>query len=430
MIQCGIGPARVGADLVPPQREAARGGRCCRPATAVSAALLSFLLGGAGLFSPHSEAQHVQVQRIDGSSAEGRIVRIAESVELQTAAGPLRLGWDEMMSLRPASLTPAPAPAPGGLTVELADGSVLTGRIVDRADGAALEFFGGTVRLDPRHLSEIRLAGASAAANARLAELRAEPDAGQDVLVAARGADSVVLRGVVKQVEAERITFTWNDKDTPIPWSRVAGVRFARPTVRGASGVVILHGGDVLAGRASSEDGQRVLLRSGLLGEVALEWSQIDRIEWRSERLVYLSTLRPARYEHTPLFDRPWPYRFDRTIAGGPIRLGGRAFERGVVLHSRSSLVFGLDGGFESFVATAGLLDEVRERGAVTLRVIGDGRTLWEAAGVRGGQPPREAVVRIRGVHELILEVDYDDDLDVGDHAAFAAARLIRADAP
>ncbi|QOJ13518.1 MAG: NPCBM/NEW2 domain-containing protein [Planctomycetia bacterium] len=397
---------------------------------AASGRLRAALLAAAAVSLPSTAAQLVHVQRIDGSTAEGRVTRIADAVELQTDAGPLRLGWDEMMAMRPASLAPTPAPAPGALTVELADGSIITGRIVDRPDGAALEFFGGAVRLDSRQLSEIRTTGASASASARLAELRAEAEGAQDVLVAARGAESVVLRGVVKQIDAERITFTWNDKDTAVPWSRVAGVRFARPTVRGASGAVVLHGGDVLAGRASSEDGQRVVLRSGLLGEVVLEWSQIERIEWRSERLVYLSTLRPARYEHTPLFDRPWPYRFDRTISGGPIRIGGRAYERGVVMHSRSSLVFALDGGFDSFVATTGVVDEVRERGVVTLRVIGDGRTLWEAAGVRGGQPPREAVVRIRGVHELILEVDYDDDLDIGDHAAFAAARLIRADAP
>jgi hypothetical protein len=66
------------------------------------------------------------------------------------------------------------------------------------------------------------------------------------------------------------------------------------------------------------------------------------------------------------------------------------------------------------------------ERGCVSMRVFGDGEVLWEATQVRGGQTAREFIVDVGGVQRLVLVVDYGEDLDLSDHAAWGSARLIR----
>ena len=74
----------------------------------------------------------------------------------------------------------------------------------------------------------------------------------------------------------------------------------------------------------------------------------------------------------------------------------------------------------------AGILDEMEDRGNVTMRVLGDGGLLWQRENVRGGAQPERVVIAVTGVYELTLAVDFGRDLDLSDHAAWAFARLIR----
>lgn len=394
----------------------------------------SLLLGLAAcglLPHPAARAGSVEVTRVDGAAVEGRLVRLADKLELETTAGTLHIPVAELMSV---ATKPSPAPPPPssafGLRFDLADDSSFAGRVAaggEREFTAA--FAGGECRLDPRLLRSVTVLAAPPAARQKFAAVLAESDIADDVAVAGRGDSAVVLRGLLKRLEPDRVVFVWNGKETDIPWERLAGVRLARTAARGSSSTVVLANGDVLAGRVESVDGEALVLRSGVLRELQLTWSQVARIEWRSEKLVYLSTLRPARYEPAPLFEKSWPYSFDRTLSGAPLRLARREFRRGITMHSRSRLVFELSGDYEKFAATAGISDEVGKRGNAVLRVLGDGRVLWEAEQVRGGQPPQEVVVPLTGIGEFVLEVDFGDDLDLGDQVIWGAARLIRSGA-
>ncbi len=70
----------------------------------------------------------------------------------------------------------------------------------------------------------------------------------------------------------------------------------------------------------------------------------------------------------------------------------------------------------------------MRPRGSVVFRVRGDGRLLFESGETTGSDPPREIAVDVAGVRRLTLECDESGDLDLGDHADWAAARLIRSE--
>ena len=66
--------------------------------------------------------------------------------------------------------------------------------------------------------------------------------------------------------------------------------------------------------------------------------------------------------------------------------------------------------------------------GDCVIRVLGDGKTLFEKLDARGDQIPADLKLNVAGVHELTLEVDYGRNDDVGDRVAWANARLLCAE--
>ncbi|NOZ57004.1 MAG: hypothetical protein GXO73_09495, partial [Calditrichaeota bacterium] len=66
--------------------------------------------------------------------------------------------------------------------------------------------------------------------------------------------------------------------------------------------------------------------------------------------------------------------RRDRSSDGGPLRIGGKRFSRGLGTHAESDIVYRLNGLFERFEAVVGVDDETHGRGSVVFEVFGDGR--------------------------------------------------------
>ena len=106
--------------------------------------------------------------------------------------------------------------------------------------------------------------------------------------------------------------------------------------------------------------------------------------------------------------------------------MGGRVFDNGLGVHSRTELDYQLDRGYESLVATIGIDDAVRPAGSVVFRVLGDGKVLLDSGVVTGKDPPRDVNVNVVGVSTLTLVVDYGDELDLSDQADWGGARLLK----
>ena len=95
-------------------------------------------------------------------------------------------------------------------------------------------------------------------------------------------------------------------------------------------------------------------------------------------------------------------------------------------MHSRCLLTYNLDGRFSEFRSKVGFLPPEGRIGQAIIRVLGDGKTLYENLDAKGDQPPADLKIPVTGVRELTLEVDYGKNDDVGDRVAFANARLLR----
>jgi hypothetical protein len=385
---------------------------------------------GVLLVCPAAHATELEVTRLDGRTIQGRLVQLTPEIILASSGEDTALTWAEVLSLRPLDIQTAAmrVAEDAPLRFELADGSVFAGRIDNATDrGFTVRFRSDrTCRLDPSMLQAIRATSASAAGRAKLAEASAQLKGSEDIAVIERGSQVVVLRGVVRQISSARVRFAWEERELDLPWQRLVGLCFARPIPRRASCMVRLHSGDVFGGRVVAGDDTTVALQSGVFDRLELPWADIERVECHSERLTYLSDLVPVRYDFTPFFQKHWNYAYNSTLTGRPIRLAGRRFASGVTMHSRSALVYAIDGRYRQFAAVVGVVDEMADRGDVTLAIVGDGRVLWEARHVRGGEKPRDVLVDVTGVREFSLHVDFGDGLDLSDHACWALARLIR----
>src|SRR5271157_5763399 len=114
----------------------------------------------------------------------------------------------------------------------------------------------------------------------------------------------------------------------------------------------------------------------------------------------------------------------NQSVDGHGLSIGGQKFEHGLGTHAVSTFVIALGGRGERFTASVGVDYEVGQRGSVTFKVTGDGKTLFESEVMRGGQAPKAVSVNLHGVKTLVLSVgDAEDGVDY-DHADWAEAKF------
>lgn len=260
---------------------------------------------------------------------------------------------------------------------------------------------------------------------------------GHDVLTTRDVNLPKTLRGRLESLGPRNGTFSFSDRLRSFRTEKIFGIVFAagpalaQQTPYQAS--FTLMDGSVVSGRVEQANAASLRVATSLGFDADLPLASDDpaapglaAIQVHSDRVVYLSDLEPAGQRTDGLLHRPWPARFDRSVAGGPISLGGRVFEKGLGVHSRTELTYKLGGAYEAFAATIGIDDAVRPRGSVLFRVLGDATVLYEGTQVTGSDRPRDILIDVTGVDLLTLVVDYGDDLDLSDHADWGGARVLR----
>lgn len=143
---------------------------------------------------------------------------------------------------------------------------------------------------------------------------------------------------------------------------------------------------------------------------------------------VFLSDLEPVASRSD--WRNAWrPLGRDRSIDGSLLRVGGRAYQKGLGTHATWALHYDLAAAYETFTAAVGIDDEVRPEKPVeaVFEVWGDGRRLYRSESVRSGAAAQPLTLDVRGVRELVLKALPGDDGAANDHTDWLEARLVAA---
>ncbi len=162
--------------------------------------------------------------------------------------------------------------------------------------------------------------------------------------------------------------------------------------------------------------------------ELTIEAGLVRSIRFLGGPTVYLSDLTPADVSYTPLFEAiVFPMQINRNVDGGPLKIRGREFARGLGMHSKTSASWKLGKSYHTFQASVGIDDVSNGAGSAVFSVLLDGKPAWRSRELTGRD---EAVViprlDVSSADQLTLVVEFGQLLDVGDHADWGNPLLIR----
>ncbi|RME71541.1 MAG: hypothetical protein D6776_10040, partial [Planctomycetota bacterium] len=196
---------------------------------------------------------------------------------------------------------------------------------------------------------------------------------------------------------------------------------------------VELVDGSILTGRLLGLDNGQLRLQLWATQQTAtLPLETISAVWFPGGRFRYLSDMEPAEVEQrSQVISVSFPYRRDGCVTGGPLRLGGKRYRKGLGMHAYTRLRYPLAQRFETLRAVIGLDDTARQArtvvGTVVFQVLADGKPLLGEHGLllSTEDPPREIALDVRGVRDLELIADFGPSGDSLARAAWADALLV-----
>lgn len=383
---------------------------------------------------------HVRIETLERGVVEGVLTSIDANrvVHVEAAGTKSSVNLNEIRAIDVAQDNSTTASEPvsritaGAASCHLTDGGRVSGRLRSRVPRS--------IRIDPvwsttltipfEGLRAVRFGFPDNAAEKELAaRMIAEPSA-RDLLIVAKDDKPVVLPGALEGLGPRNWVFRLPSRLQKAPLDKAyAVVLGAAPGAPGKRPEhFFLTGGDHFTGDIRGATAESMQIRSAAFGDLQLAWTQITRLEIRSPLVTWLADAKFKSQTVKSALGVDWSPRANLNVTGGPIKLGGRTFVRGLGVHGTTSVSYELDGKQSRLQATIGIDDAMAKRGSVVFRVLGDGRELFKSEILRGGAKPVDISVDISGVKLLELSTDAADGLDLGDHANWADLRMIRAD--
>lgn len=257
-----------------------------------------------------------------------------------------------------------------------------------------------------------------------------------------------VLRGFISAIEADGIVIDTGTGPTTAPFRLVVAARLAPavpadPTAKAMGHppqpymLLTLRDGARLTAtgldwsEVGGENGKKpksqnveVKLRIG--ATVRVDADRIVALEVIGGRWEWLSDHRPISYEQAPMLGPGWEYLSGRNVLSGPILVAGERYERGIGVHSRSNLIFELNGEYREFVTSFGMDDDSGPLADVTIVLLVDGQRRFEKAHVRRGALFGPVRVDVLHAGRIELIVEYGDNGDLQDRFDWIEPGLVR----
>jgi hypothetical protein len=380
------------------------------------------------------QAATATVELVDGAGFSGVLDAISGGRAVFRTGGQRRqVALRDLASIC-ISDPPDPMQKLGQAVVVLASGGVLAAEELSAADGQVrlVTSLTGRLAVEMSAVSVIYMPGPAETAG-QLArtfrEIRHAPSS-QDYIVALDDKGRwIPALGALGGIDSEGVAFRFDEVDRRVNISSVRVIQLARVPrdVADPIGAVAGMDGSVLPfADVGLDKGKLTVAADGVTcGPVSM--AEVGEIRLRSDRSVWLDELTPSEVVQAGMFDVAFPYRKNRSAAGGPIRLGGRTYERGLGMHSRCELTYSLEGAYVAFAARVGIDKLGGKRGIALLKLLGDGKELIDPLTLRGDAAPVNVRCSLAAVKTLRIVVDFGPDgTDVGDHVDLADARLIK----
>lgn len=388
------------------------------------------------LLAAAATAPKVDVATLQGQTHAGTLERItATTLTLETETDPVHVPVAELMEVRfPATEKPAEGEKLAAW-VALTDGTRLScTKVTTTAKAASIEPAGlGSLEVPMSAVAHVRFGPPDPKVDEAWDKL-CRREATKDLLVIRKNDVLDFLDGQVGSVDETFVKFLLDGAEVPVNRAKVFGVIYARRAAQASKPFcsVALAGGDTVFVKALTWDGSKLKAALPAGAELDIPVESVRSLDFSLGKIRYLSQMDPRDEEHVPFFGAPdvpiFRYRRDKTIEGKPLKLGGKAYDRGLWIHSKTRLQYRIGGEYRRFQAVMGIDQEVAHgEGAVRVVISGDGRKLLETD-VRAADPPQPLDLDVTGVRDLEILVDFIDEKDAGiaDWLDLADARIIK----
>jgi hypothetical protein len=395
----------------------------------------------------------VEATALDRTATAGHLVALGpDGVRVATASGEKTLAPAALRSVRRLGAAEAPATAPQ-LRLTLVGGDERYGRFAGPAqDGLSFEdASAGTWTVPFEAVRSIEALPADGNPCADAASRFARPEQGDRIHV--RSGDTYA--GIVTAATAEGLEIRSDHGETQrASWADLVVAHLDNPLLPApapdavGAEVATSDGGRLLAATYPTLDGDAlvVAMRAPAKTTLRVPWHEVRAVRTRDARYA-LATEVPFTSEFVPFYgdsgstsrdlESRWHApRVDRRPGARPcpLRLHGVRYDHGFGVEAKTRITIPLGKAWASFDALVGIDDEgigsaegAPIAGNVDARVIGDGKVLWEAKGVKGGEEPRVVgPIDVSNVDSMTLEIDFGQGAQFLDRADWADPVLVR----
>lgn len=377
-----------------------------------------------GLHAPPVPAQDLQVTLLSGETKS--VSDLALAAGKFSGEGLPQTPLDEVLSIatqrRPLPATKSP------LRIDLVGGGWLAaGSLLIEDEKCYLE----TLALDKVTLPLDALRGFRSEAGNRdnYERALANPSPKSDRIFLKVDDKVESVPGTLESLAEVEFAFDYDGGKRTMPRERLFGVVLSAPPSGDEPKCrVALLDGSVIAGEPVSLADGKFTLKIGRKGVVSIPWDIVGTVTLKSDRLTYLSDLKPSAEEQQVLVAFPLPWQKDRSVTGKPLLLGDNRYSRGLGMHALCRLTYELDGNYDEFKAILGIDSSLQGKGDCQFRVLADDVEVFSRR-MKGTDEPFELSLDVRGVKELVLAAEPGEGLDLADHANWAEARLLRSSA-
>jgi hypothetical protein len=374
-------------------------------------------------------APRVEVSTLSGDEVSGNLTSItAETWTLDVAGKPVDVVGSQVLSTR-FFVAGQTAGEKEPLELSLTDGSLLhlKAALANSNEVEAASDITGEVKIPRNFVRSLRFVKAPTSVDDAWKEL-ASRTTRQDMIVVRKNDVLDFVEGVIGEITETQVNVLLDGENIPVKRERVFGLIFyqRQPGKAGSAARVQLLNGDILQARkVSSAEGASLSLTLASGPEISVAADQVKTVDFSSGRLAWIDELTPREKKHEfEVIDVVPDYRVNRDIYGSRLKVGRRAFDRGVCVRSKTLVRYRLDGDFSRFQTWIGI--QHGYAGDVTVTISCDGTELFTGDVLPNAEAQR-LDLDVSGKYSLEVLVDFGKvKSDIGDHLVLGDARLLK----